>query len=220
MSDHNHRKSECLIQPFPEYECQMQGAWLTGHAIRKSETWDARPTPSEILAAPNWNKRSGTDWRRPDHRGLSGWIVRCARIQREAVAAIKHAGGGTAYDWQMRMGRYVPGTTPWAPRRLTDLIGIDYFCHVTDASVRSRKMFTDETMAHVGRLSRLERLTIESQSLTDAGMTNLTGLTSLSNLDLNNTRFAPAGLRHLAGLTRLTVLDLRFTRVSDDGLAD
>ena len=29
-----------------------------------------------------------------------GWIVRSARIQREAVAAIQHAGGQVAYDWE------------------------------------------------------------------------------------------------------------------------
>ncbi len=34
--------------------------------------------------------------------GWMGWMVRCARIQREAVAAIKKAGGGVCYDWESR----------------------------------------------------------------------------------------------------------------------
>jgi hypothetical protein len=33
-----------------------------------------------------------------------GWIVRSARMQREAVAAIKNAGGSVSYDWRWSNG--------------------------------------------------------------------------------------------------------------------
>jgi hypothetical protein len=117
-------------------------------------------------------------WLRTSTRGLIllvfiigaslGWLVRSARIQRDAVAAITNSGGGVAYDWQMRNGKYNPAGKPWAPKRLTELIGIDYFCHVTDVSLVLRSTPTDAMMAHVGRLAQLERLNVSARSLTDA----------------------------------------------------
>ena len=64
--------------------------------------------------------------------GWLGWLVRSARIQREAVAAITKAGGKVKYDWEWRDGNKIPtGEDPWAPLRLVDYIGVDYFGHVT-----------------------------------------------------------------------------------------
>ena len=60
-----------------------------------------------------------------------GWIVHEAHIQRDAVAAIKKAGGFVKYDWEWRFGKNISGAKPWAPRWLVDLIGVDYFGHVT-----------------------------------------------------------------------------------------
>src|SRR5262245_46876506 len=64
-----------------------------------------------------------------------GWIVRRARIQREAVAAIKNAGGFVAYEWEWANGTLIPGAKPWAPRWLVDLIGVDYLGRVTDVQL-------------------------------------------------------------------------------------
>ena len=33
-----------------------------------------------------------------------GWLVRSARIQRDAVAAIQNAGGSVSYDWVISSG--------------------------------------------------------------------------------------------------------------------
>ncbi len=47
-----------------------------------------------------------------------GWMVRSARIQRDAVAAIESAGGSVYYDWQWTPGDhwaladYRPGGKP------------------------------------------------------------------------------------------------------------
>ncbi len=38
-----------------------------------------------------------------------GWLVRSARIQREAVAAIEHARGSVSYDWEWANGKSIPG---------------------------------------------------------------------------------------------------------------
>ncbi len=166
--------------------------------------------------------RSRRRWLRTSVRGLIvlvmvigaglGWIVKSARIQYEAVAAIKNAGGEIAYDRQMSNGRIIPGARPWAPRRLVELIGIDYFRHVTDVWLISNSTPGHALMAHVGRLSRVRRLDVAAPSVTDAGMANLTGLTKLSTLDLSNADVTDLGLAHLAGLSELSDLDLSGTR--------
>jgi hypothetical protein len=125
-------------------------------------------------AVPTFRRR----WLRTSTRGLIvlvliigaslGWLVRSARTQRDSVAAIENSRGGIAYDWQMRNGKYNQAGKPWAPKRLTELIGIDYFCHVTDVSLVLRSTPTDAMMAHVGRLAQLERLNVSARSLTDA----------------------------------------------------
>ena len=72
----------------------------------------------------------------------TGWLVRSARIQRNAVAAIQKAGGVVNYDWESRAANYGcyassgsgHAPEPWAPKCLVKLIGIDYFGHVTVGS--------------------------------------------------------------------------------------
>ena len=36
-----------------------------------------------------------------------GWVVRCAHIQRDAVATIQKGGGTVSYDWEWANGKYV-----------------------------------------------------------------------------------------------------------------
>jgi hypothetical protein len=173
-----------------------------------------------------------------------GWIVREAHVQRDAVAALVKVGGGVTYDWEWRDGNWIPGGQPWAPSWLSDLIGVDYFGHVTGVWLVSPPTATDALLAHVGRLTRLEVLHADGQSVsdaglahlrgltklsylrlggaqvTDAGLAHLEGLTSLSGLKLCNTLVTDTGLVHLKGLTKLADIDLGGTQVTDDGLAD
>ena len=81
-----------------------------------------------------------------------GVLVHEARVQREAVAAIERTGGTVYYNWTWNHDRFIPPSKPWAPRRLIDFVGIDYFGHVT--AVRLSKP-DDATLAHVGRLAGL-----------------------------------------------------------------
>jgi hypothetical protein len=146
-----------------------------------------------------------------------GWIVRSARIQREAVAAIRRAGGAVEYDWQRTSGKSTARDTPRAPAWLTDLIGVDHFGDVTTVTLRGA---TDAALAQVGRLTCLQTLELNSKQppLSDAGRAHLEGLTNLSVLDLSATRVSDAGLAHLKRLTSLSELDLDDTKVSDAGL--
>ena len=157
-----------------------------------------------------------------------GWLVRGARIQRDAVATITSAGGSVTYDWEWRDRS---AGAPWPPRWLAELIGIDYFVHVIRVSVslagKSDEVIVqverldrlqsldlnytsagDVELAHLKRLTNLKWLDISSSPVTDAELLNLKGLTTLSGLCLSGTLVTDAGLAHLKGLTNLNYLDM------------
>ncbi len=150
-----------------------------------------------------------------------GWIVRGARIQQDAVAAIKGARGSVVYDFEMPNGRYNPAGKLRAPRRLVELVGIDNFSHVVDVRLylQPPAAASDILMTHVGRLAQIERLTVLGRFLTDSGMASLAGLSKLSTLDLSYSNVSDAGLAHVQGLTELSSLDLTGSPVSNEGVA-
>jgi internalin A len=146
-----------------------------------------------------------------------GWVVREAHIQRDAVAAIRRAGCSVMYNWEWSDGKLIPGGKPQAPSWLVDLVGVDYFGHVT--VVGCSFSASDATLADIGRLTRLQLLYANSPYLGDAGLAHLKGLTKLTRLDLFGTRVTDAGVPHLTGLRKLSILGLGGTQVSDAGLA-
>jgi hypothetical protein len=146
--------------------------------------------------------------------GGLGWIIRGARVQREAVAAIQKAGGSVWYDWEWKDGRPLPNGSPWVPTWLVERLGVDYVGHVAAVHLdrgilwgifRDRRDL-NPTMAYVGQLSRLEWLTLHASSVTDALLANLKGLTNLRTLILGSTDVGDAGLAHVAHFGRLELL--------------
>ena len=156
---------------------------------------------------------------------LLGWMVRAARIQRDAVAAIEGAGGRVDYDWEWENG-FPKNDGPWAPEWLVDRLGIDYFGSVVhvefsvfshdmtgveigglEASLQSYRRRFDVALAHVGRLRRLEELELSISEVTDAGLKHLMGLTALKKLDLENTNVTDGGVQELQmALPKLEIL--------------
>ena len=145
-----------------------------------------------------------------------GWLARSARTQREAVAAIERANGWIGYDLESSSGVADLGQKQSASRWLADLIGVDYFRHVCTVGVTPTG--TGAELAHVGRLTRLKRLSLYGSFVSDGGLAHLQSLTELTFLDLSNTNVSDAGLAHLTDLTDLMHLELSSTRVSDKGL--
>jgi Leucine Rich repeat len=180
---------------------------------------------AEVANQPALNSRR--QWLRLSVRGLMffvlasgaglGWIVRSARIQRDAVAAITKNGGNYSYDWEWRDGKSIPGGVPLAPRWLVELIGIDYFGHATRATLFP--VANDEVLVNVGRLNQLQELNLHRSTVSDAGLSRLNGLTQLTRLYLGQTAVSDAGLAHLRALANLRELHLDSTNVSDAGLA-
>jgi hypothetical protein len=148
-----------------------------------------------------------------------GWVVRSARIQREAVAAIEKVGGGVIYDWEWKNGDYIWSGKPWPPKWLMERIGVDYFGQVVVVYSRKNNRMSDAEMVYVGHLAGLVSLSLSGSSATDFGLANLRGLTDLQELELDDTQVTDVGLAHLKGLTKLSRLELDNTQVTDVGLA-
>jgi internalin A len=147
-----------------------------------------------------------------------GWFVRSAHIQRDAVAVIRHAGGTVSYDWEWNHGAPVKAGKPRAPAWLLDMIGVDYFGHVTAVWGPSSMTPADDVMVAAGKLTQLQYLDVDQSYISDAGMAHLAGLTELHDLFVFNGQITDAGLAHLSGLTSLSFLSVRFTRITDAGL--
>jgi hypothetical protein len=175
-----------------------------------------------------------------------GWLVRSARIQREAVAAIERDRGLVRYNGERFLLDAGLGAhdfrqeETWAPRWLVGLIGIDYFYHVTTVHLSQLPGGTE--MVSVGRLCSIEELNLSAGSTEDGDLANLKGLVRLSSLDVSftpttdaglvhmmylgelsrvslcRTRVTDAGLRNLKTLKKLTEIDLRLTQITDAGL--
>src|SRR5262245_30630399 len=63
-----------------------------------------------------------------------GCVVRSARIQREAVAAIEKARGWVEYDWKGKITDGGHGAPDWVPKKMVDALGVDYFGNVIRVS--------------------------------------------------------------------------------------
>ena len=97
-----------------------------------------------------------------------GWMVRSAQIQRAAVAAIERSGGWVWYDWHFNNGSVVRNAKPWAPKWLVDRVGVDYFGDVVFVGLRGQG--SDAELIHVGHLSRLETLILDTTHVNDVGI--------------------------------------------------
>ena len=130
-----------------------------------------------------------------------GWLVRCARIQREAVAAIEKSGGWVMYDCELKDGSRFGERESWGPTWLVNMIGVDYFGNVV-----------------VVDMWRASELNLSYTQVSDAGLVHLRGLTNLSELNLGFTQVSDAGLVHLARLTKLSSLNLFRSHVTEAGV--
>jgi hypothetical protein len=149
------------------------------------------------------------------------WIIHRVSVQRDAVAAIKHAGGSVQYDSDWSTATLPSGSArkrlAWKPKWLVDRTGADFFQNVV--SVFFTRGASNSELVHVVSLRSLETLVVPSPSLvTDAGLVDLKGLTELSNLNIPGSKVSGEGLAHLKGMTKLRMLILWNTQVGDAGL--
>jgi hypothetical protein len=158
-----------------------------------------------------------------------GWVVRSARVQRQALAAIRRAGGNYGYDWQHIGDEFFPNARGNWREWLVDRVGEDYFAHVKWVSLSFMwvpdgepptvfdKRIILEALAQIGNLSRLEQLDIEGTEAGDSGLVNLEHLTHLKTLSVCDFDLTDPGF--LETMTELEHLDLNDSSVGDAGLA-
>lgn len=162
-----------------------------------------------------------------------GWIARNARIQRDAVAAIKSAGGWCWYDWETGVGEnnddgiWMPLSKPDWQEWLEAWIGEGYFGDVAwvtlynnqeESMSESRKRGLDATLANMGCFSRLEKLELVGTQADDEALANFKRLSHLKELTLTRTRLTEVGF--LQTMNRLEELSLMDSPVVDAGLAN
>jgi hypothetical protein len=149
--------------------------------------------------------------------GWLGWVVRTARIQREALNALDKAGLDLDCGWVVPNGA-THRDELWAPGWLVDRIGIDYFGRIRSLGFWGSP--TDADLVHVGQLPSLESLGLGGRRLvTDSGLRHLAGLNNLRSLVLADTGISDDGVVFLKDLTNLEDLDLSGTKITDTGLA-
>ncbi len=176
------------------------------------------------------------------------WKVNRARNQRVAVAELQKLNARIIYDYEIvaingsQTYRNLP---PPGPKRLTDLLGIEYFVEVIEVGSDSPQV-TDETIAliaqalpeltfisftsapevtdsgliHLAEMHKLEGVCLFSKGITGVGLVHLTGLKRLKSLDVSGWA-TDAALEHISKLTRLERLQLcEAVDITDTGLAD
>ncbi len=128
--------------------------------------------------------------------GVLGWKARRASIQRRAVAQIKAAGGGVAYDYQMLpYGQIQFGASPKTPRWVREGLGDELFQEVSVVSLGDiRGWFKSprtkppkvppEALDALPDLDQLRRLILCGVPLEDPRLGRLAMLTSLEDLEL------------------------------------
>lgn len=169
-----------------------------------------------------------------------GWMIRKARSQATAVAALEQAGFACSYASDIYEG---PQLTML--ERLRKLLGDRQYRNVValhvayvdgdqslerseqayghDAAVSNpfgddrEVQLSDASLAHVHELTDLVGLEIHGAAVTDAGLTQLAALSQLKGLDVSHTSVTDGGLRRLDALSRLESLGLRETPITDAG---
>lgn len=169
--------------------------------------------------------------------GMSWLAVRMerARKQREAVGAIRQAGGYVCYDYQIQRADAPQPLWPlslagedffskvvlvnFADRRITDsdLERLKGLRHVTSLFL-NRTNIADGSLGHLEAMKQLESLDVFDTGITDVGLNHLRGLDRLQTLDLGFTEITDAGLETITGLNRLEELSLNGTDITDAGL--
>jgi hypothetical protein len=147
-----------------------------------------------------------------------GWLVRSARIQREAVVAIQSAGGRVYYSWTYKDGQSLDITGPPWPAWLVRHLDANYLGHVTVVEMVGSDGDARTAMRQIGRLDRIVVLILHGSSVTDSDLYHIEHLADLRRLVLTMTEVGDAGLDHLKRLANLAHLELQLTRVTDAGV--
>jgi len=160
-----------------------------------------------------------------------GWRLNRARQQREAVKAIKEAGGWVYYDYQNydpETGSFDLQAEPWEPEWLRGPLGIDFWHDVVGLNMSfheegnqrwDNKQPAVNISAHLAHPPRLRLLGLTEHSVDDAGMKYVSGLKDLEVLLYwDAPGITDVGAMHLREMPRLRFLNMGSSEIGDAGL--
>jgi hypothetical protein len=153
-----------------------------------------------------------------------GWIANRAHVQRDAVAAIRRAGGSVGFDtdWTL-MGPFGPPKGPRGPIWMRRWLGPDYFDTATSVHFfepgPQPKAGGDEVLKAAARLPDLQALSICYSDATDVGAEGLGRLTGLRSLDLRLNRMTVRAVKDFRSLTELRELKIATIPLRDEDMA-
>lgn len=151
-----------------------------------------------------------------------GWFASGIRGQRDAVAAIRRAGGHVVHDGDPARS-LMPGQlrSGWTRLRLryralawlADRVGVDSIDHPVHVALPARCRL-EEAMPHIARLRRLDRRFVTGRGGA-LSLAPLEGLAELEVLVIRGAKIGPDGLAFLRDLA-----ELRGLHLVDAGLTD
>jgi len=160
------------------------------------------------------------------------WQLHRAKLQRNAAAAIRAAGGWVYYDYQghdLTTGKLVAAARPGEPQWLLNLVGVDFFHDVTVVNMvyddqgpkrLDNKQSPVNIAPHLAHFPRLRSLLVSGDYLDDEGMRVFGRLRQLETFyQWEGKAIGDAGAEHLRGLPRLRYVHLGDSLVGDRGLA-
>ena len=156
---------------------------------------------------------------------VSSRSVSRLREQREAIQAIRDAGGRFYYDYVEDSNGVWAGGKSWVPvpaqRILQRSLNSEWrdWIHDVGYVLLEGDRADDQTLAKVSKLSNVRFLVLWSNSrVTERGYAHIGGMKSLTCLSLQHSHLTDAGMRHLTELSQLKQLELNNTLISDNSI--
>jgi hypothetical protein len=143
---------------------------------------------------------------------LIAWPMNRAYTKRQAVAAIREAGGHAFGN------RCVIVLPPHGTRWLRSVLGDEFFEVVIGVDLQGKGV-DRELMTWIGKLDQLKDLNLQGARFDGADLIELQNLPGLSTLNLASTGIGDEALGSVTGFTSLQGLNLEYTKVTDAGLA-
>ncbi len=129
-----------------------------------------------------------------------GLHLRAAKLQKDSVAAFQAVGGECYYDFQYRDGKSDPRLTSSVPKRLRDLLGVDFFHNVAEVKLGGNyNRGSGNDLHNLIGVPKLKSLSLRYDHASDAGLVFIGRLHQLEYLSIDDESgtVSDAGVAHL-----------------------
>lgn len=163
--------------------------------------------------------------------GGFGWLAHRARVQRNALSAIRQYGGWVLFDYETGPRSPTYQRVPWAPEWLRQIVGDEFFQEIVVALIVTDRRLAgqinpppaDAVLARIDGMSTIKVLCLDFDNTqgkaTEAGFAHLRGLNNLEDLRVYGpSATSDAELIQLKGLRRLKRLNIQDAKLTDAGL--